>query len=382
MVHVRSLAQLLTGEETLLLALLARLGLALPARLCALRLPLDEHLESDGGAGSFRLELLELLAKFVLIRLFVHRRRAHHGDDVGLELIPLGQLVLVLARRAAGAVPEPTVLARLHRLQEVLAYDGGGIGAGRLGAVLLGDDALKFCLIPKLHGVSLVRLVVFVDVALNVGAAALEPRHDVHLVAELALLRRLGAASVPEVLAEDRLGIHTRGHLLLLDGDTLGAEEELLSLLRRLAGGAGGGLAELGGGIVHVLEALGHDLVLRDQALLLAEGQVLVRELLLLANVLGLFLLDLIVGHARLLGPEAVLLRGRLSHLGVRACASASAGVERTSERAFLLRSGGRSRSPRPSRGRERSRPRECLASWRKRRKEDAFASSVDGSRP
>ena len=99
-------------------------------------------------------------------------------------------------------------------------------------------------------------------------------------------------------------------------------------------------------------------------------------------DVTGLFLLDLVVGHARLLGPEAVLLRGRLSHLGVRACASASAGVERMSERAFLLRSGGRSRSPRPSRGRERSRPRECLASWRKRRKEDAFTSSVDGSRP
>ena len=223
--------------------------------------------------------------------------------------------MLVLAVGSAGAGPEPAVFAGLHRLEEVLADDGGGVGLGLLRAVLLGDDGLELGLIPKLHGVRLVRLIVVVDVPLGGARASLAGLlADVEIVGELALLGSFGAAAVAEVFAEDRLRVDALRDLLLLDADPLGAQEELLGLLRRLPGGPRGGLAKLGGRVVHVLEPLLRHLLLLEEALLAAEVDVLVRELLLLADLLGLLLLDRIVAHALLLRLEAVLLRGRLPH--------------------------------------------------------------------
>ena len=182
-------------------------------------------------------------------------------------------------------------------------------------AVLLGDDGLELGLIPKLHGVRLRpphrrrRCSSWRCPSFPRGSSGRCRGRG-----ELALLGSFGAAAVAEVFAEDRLRVDALGDLLLLDADPLGAQEELLGLLRRLPGGPRGGLAKLGGRVVHVLEPLLRHLLLLEEALLAAKVDVLVRELLLLADLLGLLLLDRIVAHALLLRLEAVLLRGRLPH--------------------------------------------------------------------
>mmetsp|Transcript_10591 Transcript_10591/g.45107 ORF Transcript_10591/g.45107 Transcript_10591/m.45107 type:complete len:223 (+) Transcript_10591:1696-2364(+) len=204
----------------------------------------------------------------------------------------------------------------LDGFQKVLAHDGGLVGRVGLLAVLLGDHGFQLGLVPQAHGVLLVRLVVVVDVALRGGVVPALARHDVHLVRETTLLRGFRAAPVLEVLAQDGLGVHPLRHFLLLDGDALRAQQELLSLLRRLARGARGGLAQLRRRIVHVLQPLRHDLVLRLQTFLLAERHVLVRQLLHPARLLTLLLLHLFVAHTSLLRLQAVLLRGSLPHGG------------------------------------------------------------------
>ena len=57
---------------------------------------------------------------------------------------------LVLAVAAVGALPEPSVLPALHRIQEELADDVGGVG-GFLSSVLLPHNTLQRLLVPVLH---------------------------------------------------------------------------------------------------------------------------------------------------------------------------------------------------------------------------------------
>ena len=115
-----------------------------------------------------------------------------------------------------GTSPEPSILLVLHSIDEIFA----NLLGGRSGVSVLAENHLaKFLFIPIIHGILLLRLLLFLFIIAGIGVEILlgSLALSVQVVAELALATLFAVALLVEN-TDDGLGVDTERNLLHLDG--------------------------------------------------------------------------------------------------------------------------------------------------------------------